>query len=151
MDEKTLEFKTLAAQMEKLSKVYDKFTVNKDILEIWYEQFSKCREDWFCEAVTKCISMSQYAPTPANIWEIYHFIEGEYKARVRTLEEFYNHICSIYPGGASVGDECRQEFRRLTYGQPVEVARNVSLAVEQVIRDKRTDQYESLTDLLRHI
>ena len=151
MDEKTLEFKTLAAQMEKLSKVYDKLIVNKDILEIWYEQFSKCREDWFCEAVTKYISMSQYAPTPANIWEIYHFIEGEYKARIRTLEEFYNHICSIYPGGASVGDECRQEFRRLTYGQPVEVARNVSLAVEQVIRDKRTDQYESLTDVLKEI
>ena len=120
-------------------------------MKIWYEQFNRCREDWFCESVTKYISMSQYAPTPANIWEIYHFIEGEYRARVRTLEEFYNHICSIYPGGASVGDECRQEFRRITYGEPIEVARNVALSVEQVIRDNRTDEFESLTDLLRHI
>ena len=151
MDEKTLEFKTLAGQMEKLKTVYDKFNVSEDLLKIWYEQFNKCREDWFCEAVTKYIGMSQYAPTPANIWEIYHFIEGEYRARVRTLEEFYNHICSIYPGGASVGDECRQEFRRITYGEPIEVARNVALSVEQVIRDNRTDEFESLTDLLRHI
>ena len=142
--------KTIAEQMEKLKTVY-RMDLSEELMEIWYEQFKDCNKDWFCESVTKYIGMSQYAPTPANIWEVYHFVEGEYKARVRTLEQIYNHICSIYPGGASVGDECRQEFRRITFGEPISVAQNVALAVEQVIRDNRVNEYESLTDLLKHI
>ena len=149
MDEKTLDFKTLAEQMKKLSKVYDKLIVNKDILEIWYEQFSKCREDWFCEAVTKYIGMSQYTPTPANIWEQYHKIEDDDKKKNLELWKQYNSLCSRYPGGAKADDDCKREFFRIT-GWDIDKAKMLVRHAEMAVKEMENGKgYIPLIEYLR--
>lgn len=146
-----MNIKTLQTEMKKLQDVYlGKFPLTNDLVKIWFEQFKDCRDDWFSESVKEYIASSKYPPVPAEIWELYHKRESKQMDRVVELEKIYNRLCTRYPGGAQAGDECRVEFRRLTYGKSLDEAGNILNEAEGVIFDMENGEgYISLLDFLK--
>lgn len=89
----------LLKQMARIELNYGKerFKVDQDIFDLWYEMFKDCAEQGLKLAVDKCIKENEFAPNIAGIMKYYRAIEEEHDEMKNLLSSQYRKICSLWP------------------------------------------------------
>lgn len=88
----------LLKQMSRLEVNYgkDRFKVDQDIFDLWYEMFADCNEQAFKLAVDRCIKESDFAPNIAGVMKYYRAIEEEHDDLAETIRNQYRKMCSFW-------------------------------------------------------
>lgn len=88
----------LLKQMARIELNYGKerFKVDQEIFDLWYEMFADCNEQAFKLAVDKCIKENEFAPNIAGLMKYYTAIEDEHEEMKKVLNEQYRKICSLW-------------------------------------------------------
>jgi len=88
----------LLKQMGRLELNYgkDRFRVEQDMFDLWYEMFQECEEPGLKLAVDKCIKENEFAPNIAGLMKYYKALEDERNDLRDTIQHQYTTIRSIW-------------------------------------------------------
>lgn len=88
----------LLKQMGRLELNYgkDRFRVEQDMFDLWYEMFAECEEPGLKLAVDKCIKENEFAPNIAGLMKYYKALEDERNDLRDTIQHQYTTIRSIW-------------------------------------------------------
>ncbi len=108
----------LLNQMRKLETNYgkEKFVMNPDLFELWYEMFQPCEEEGLKLAVDKCIKESEFAPNIATLMKFYKELADEREEMRRLIEHEYGLMKSVW--GEKDNAETYNAIVRYIYKQP---------------------------------
>lgn len=78
-----MERETLKMELERIEKNYgaDKFVMDQELYDLWYEVVKDTREDVFHQAVNICLRKNAYAPNIAGVMIYYDTIMKKNKER----------------------------------------------------------------------
>ena len=88
----------LLGQMRKIETNYgkEKFVMNPDLFDLWYEMFQSCEEEGLKLAVDKCIKESEFAPNIATLMKFYKELENEREEMRETISHEYGLMRSVW-------------------------------------------------------
>lgn len=88
----------LLKQMGRLELNYGKerFKVDQNIFDLWYEMFAECDERGLELAVDKCIKENEFAPNVAGIMKYYKELDAERNELADTIRSQYTTMRSIW-------------------------------------------------------
>lgn len=88
----------LLNQMRKLETNYgkEKFVVNPNLFDLWYEMFQSCEEEGLKLAVDKCIKESEFAPNIATLMKFYKELENEREVMKEIISHEYGLMRSVW-------------------------------------------------------
>ena len=74
----------------------DRFVMNPDIFDLWYEMFADCDEEGLRLAVTKCIKESEFPPNIAGLMKYYRQLDEERCELGETIKAQYRKMRSFW-------------------------------------------------------
>lgn len=88
----------LLEQMGKLELNYgkDKFEVNQDVFELWFEMFKDCDKKILEKAVRKCLLESEFAPNVAGVMKYYKQLADAHYDYVDFIKHQYTLLRSVW-------------------------------------------------------
>lgn len=88
----------LLYQMGRIELNYGKerFKVDQDMFDLWYEMFSDCDENGFRLAVDKYMKENEFAPNIAGIMKCYRTLEDEKNDLKETIKHQYTTMRCIW-------------------------------------------------------
>lgn len=108
----------LLDQMTRFEKNYgkDKFIVEQDMFDLWYEMFADCEEEGLRLAVNRCLKESEFPPTIATVMKFYKELADEREETTKLLEHEYGMMRSIW--GEREDEETYNAIVRYLNNQP---------------------------------
>lgn len=88
----------LLKQMSRLELNYGKerFKVEQDMFDLWYEMFADCEEEGLKLAVDKCLRENEFAPNIAGLMKYYKELENEKNEERDIIKHQYTIIRQIW-------------------------------------------------------
>lgn len=88
----------LLQQAKRLETNYGKerFVMNPNIFELWYEMFQDCEEEGLRLAVNKCLKESEFPPTIATLMKFYKELAEEREEMRRLISHEYGLMKSVW-------------------------------------------------------
>lgn len=100
----------LLKQMGRLELNYgkDRFRVEQDMFDLWYEMFQECEEPGLKLAVDKCIRENEFAPNIAGLMKYYREIDDARKELGDVIKAQYNKV--LYFWGEAYDSDTYKAF-----------------------------------------
>ena len=88
----------LLNQMHRLELNYgrDRFVVNQNVFELWYDMFKTCTQDNLKSAVDKCIKESEFAPNVAGLMKFYKELSTEHDEYITFVKREYTLMRAVW-------------------------------------------------------
>ena len=117
----------LRDQMRKLEINYgaDKFRINQEMFDLWYEMSAELNDDIFQTAIIQTIKTCEYAPTFAAVMNKYREIEDYKKEMASFLYHQYSILRATW--GENYDKETKLEFIRLVCDKPKETRKEFAI------------------------
>lgn len=132
-----MEKETLLEELGRIEKFYgkDKFVMNQEIYELWYELISDYREDVFHESVNRYIQNNVYPPNLAGILQYYNEIVNLHDERMKKITSNCRRTASVW--GEKLTNETFHAWMEYVKQFPLEEVTTKS----QKLADKAYDYY----------
>lgn len=88
----------LRDQMKKIETNFgrEKFSITKEMFELWYEMFSECNEEGLRQAVIQCLKESEFAPNVAGVMKYYRQIAEAHNDYADLVRHQYAILRSVW-------------------------------------------------------